>query len=349
MGNGIVNNGGGGDGDDDDDDEWFDEEDDGDGDGDGFMRRAGPLPELFDRRTVECVLQEWFRTLSQLPTGLRMAVEMGLVSSAQVVRFMTMNTRPTVARQVSRLLPAEPGRAFVGRMMGDAGFVYKLAIEQAITIGAAIKMESAARGKNLSKEWDLAATNVLALAAGNAAVVWMLSPNRTFGSPAQFRWQRILHSLPNHVFDACGPNRQYTAATRALGFASKGAQLAAAGAVIGAVSAAATSLCVARRKAKDAAYEPSVPVPDFNTSVGANALFLGASGNVRYQLLAGADRWMYGHLATLQLSMVGTGVLRFLNNRLGEPSRQAWLGQSAAVTATAAATAAAVEDDEYDY
>ena len=102
MGNGIVNNGGGGDGDDDDDDEWFDEEDDGDGDGDGFMRRAGPLPELFDRRTVECVLQEWFRTLSQLPTGLRMAVEMGLVSSAQVVRFMTMNTRPTVARQVSR-------------------------------------------------------------------------------------------------------------------------------------------------------------------------------------------------------------------------------------------------------
>ena len=304
------------------------------------------LPELFDRATVECVLQEWFRNVSQLPTGVRMAVEMGLISSAQLVRFMTMNTRPTVARQVSRLLPSEPARAFVGRMMGDAGFVYKLAIEQAITIGAALKFEAAARGDKLGKEWDLAATNIATLVAGNAAVVWALSPNRTFGSPAQFKWQRILHSLPNHIFDASGPNRQYTTATRALGFVNKGVQLAAAGAVIGAVSAAASSLCVARRKAADAAFEPSVPVPDFNTSVGANALFLGVSGNVRYQMLAGADRWIYGNLATLQLSMVSTGVLRFLNNRVGEPTRQAFLGVKAPAEAAAAA---AYDDDDDDF
>ena len=34
------------------------------------------LPELFDRATIECVLKEWFKTIADLPAGLRLAVEM---------------------------------------------------------------------------------------------------------------------------------------------------------------------------------------------------------------------------------------------------------------------------------
>jgi hypothetical protein len=51
-----------------------------------FSRRRGQIPELFDRITIEAVLAEWYKTLYSLPSGLRMAVEMGLVSSAQLVR-----------------------------------------------------------------------------------------------------------------------------------------------------------------------------------------------------------------------------------------------------------------------
>jgi hypothetical protein len=34
------------------------------------------LPEQFDRAAIECVLAEWFKTMADLPAGLRMAVEM---------------------------------------------------------------------------------------------------------------------------------------------------------------------------------------------------------------------------------------------------------------------------------
>lgn len=43
---------------------------------DGFFTTRTVLPELFDRATINCVLQEWFKTIVDLPAGLRMAVEM---------------------------------------------------------------------------------------------------------------------------------------------------------------------------------------------------------------------------------------------------------------------------------
>jgi hypothetical protein len=40
-----------------------------------FTKRAA-IPELFDRATIECILQEWHKTIYSLPSGIRMAVEM---------------------------------------------------------------------------------------------------------------------------------------------------------------------------------------------------------------------------------------------------------------------------------
>lgn len=111
SGKNIHNGGGGGDGDDGDDDDYFGEEGDGDGDGqgggggDGFFRTA--LPELYDRLTIAAVLQEWYKTIADLPLFIRRAVEMGLFSSAQLVRFLSMDVRPNLTRSVSRALPSE--------------------------------------------------------------------------------------------------------------------------------------------------------------------------------------------------------------------------------------------------
>jgi hypothetical protein len=108
------NGGGGGDGDGGDDDDYFGGEGEGDGDGsgggggagrDGFFRTA--VPELYDRLTLQAVLAEWYRTVAELPLFIRRAVEMGLFSSAQLVRFLSMDVRPNMARAVSRALPSE--------------------------------------------------------------------------------------------------------------------------------------------------------------------------------------------------------------------------------------------------
>ncbi|RZR82737.1 hypothetical protein BHM03_00009232 [Ensete ventricosum] len=78
---------GGGDGGDDDgdDDDYFDDfDEEDDGDEGGLLRR-------------------------------RMVLQEGLISSAQMVRFLAMNARPTVSRAISRTLPEWLSRAFVGR------------------------------------------------------------------------------------------------------------------------------------------------------------------------------------------------------------------------------------------
>ncbi|XP_028775491.1 uncharacterized protein LOC114732370 [Neltuma alba] len=112
-----INHGGGDGGDDGgDDDDYFDDFDEGDdGDEGGLFRRRILLEELFDRKFVDAVLNEWQKTMMDLPAGLRQAYEMGLVSSAQMVKFLAINARPTVSRFISRGLPQGMSRAFIGR------------------------------------------------------------------------------------------------------------------------------------------------------------------------------------------------------------------------------------------
>ena len=76
---------------------------DGDGDGDGFFRKV--FQELYDAKAINAVLQEWFKTMADMPLILRQAAQMGLFSSAALVRFLAMDVRPNVTRFVTRSLP----------------------------------------------------------------------------------------------------------------------------------------------------------------------------------------------------------------------------------------------------
>eukprot|EP00899_Mesostigma_viride_P002659 jgi/Mesvir1/12394/Mv00567-RA.1 len=322
----IINNGGGGDGDDGDDDDYMNDGEDGDDGEEGFFRRRVVLPELFDRKTIQCVLAEWYRTITSLPVGFRQAVEMGLVSTAQLSRFLAMDIRPTLARTVARATPAPLSRAFIGRLMADPAFATKLAIEQAITFVTAVQQEVKARGDKLGAEWDLAAVNILTLAAANAAMVWTVAPTRSFGAAHKYGWQSALHALPNHVFDRSGPLRNYTLATRAQGFALSAALLSGMGLATGAVSGLVQSALLATRPRE---YQPALPAGDVGRSALGYAAFMGLSGNIRYNLLAGFDRWMLTSFQSLALVRSCTTLMQLINIRIGEPSRRAWLGYPA--------------------
>ena len=56
------------------------------------------------------MLSEWYRTVETLPLILRQAVEMGLFSSQSLVRFLSMDNRPTVTRTIARSLPSSVRR-----------------------------------------------------------------------------------------------------------------------------------------------------------------------------------------------------------------------------------------------
>ncbi|KAK4405052.1 hypothetical protein Sango_0511700 [Sesamum angolense] len=181
TGKGLSLGGGGGDGGD--DDYYFGDFDDGDeGDEGGLFRRRIILPELFDHRFLDAVLNEWQKTMMDLPAGFRQAYEMGLVSSALIVRFLAINTRPTTERFISRRLPQGLSREFIGRMIADPAFLYRLLLEQAATIGCSVWWEIKGRGERIKQEWDLALINVLTAMTCKAIVVWSLAPCRSYGN-----------------------------------------------------------------------------------------------------------------------------------------------------------------------
>jgi hypothetical protein len=293
---------------------------------------------MYERDAINAVMQEWFKTLTTLPAAIRMAIEMGIVSSSQLVRFMSVDVRPSVVRLVSRSTPTAVSRAFIGRLMADPAFLWKLGFEQAITIGG-IAYEAAHRGDRLKAEWDLAASNVLQLSVANAMTVWCLTPARSFGAAHKYGWQRVMDSIPNNAFDRCGPLRQYTMGTRAASFGVKALELSALGAATGGVFHGLNKALVGLHRRNDADFEPAVPVPDLKTSVLGMGAYLGLSCNLRYQLIGGADRWMTERLTTLASAITATGLGRLANSQLGDQTRLFALGlpvHATAVRSTAA-------------
>jgi len=330
LGKNNHNGGGGGDGGDDDDDDFFGEEGDGDGDsqggggGDSFFRLR--IPELFDRLAIGAVLQEWFKTVADLPLFIRRSVEMGLFSSAQLVRFLSMDVRPNMARAVSRGLPTSWAREFVGRLMADPAFAQKLVIEQTLAFSASMLHEWRIRGDQFRSELDLALINSMGMAAAVGATVWITAPSRAIGAAHKFPWQRMLADLPHCVFDASGPLRSYTPAARVGGFFASMAQLSAVGAAAGAATSALGSAAVAARRRSDPLFEPSVPVPDMAASSGGLGAFFALNANLRYQLLGGMDAYLFSHASALWSYVGATAVARVGSLAVGEMSRPWWQG-----------------------
>ncbi|XP_047334264.1 protein RETICULATA-RELATED 1, chloroplastic [Impatiens glandulifera] len=332
IGGGSGNNGkkinnGGGDGGDDggDDDDYFDDFDDGDdGDEGGLFRRRMLFQELFDRKFVDAVLNEWQKTIMDLPAGLRQAYEMGLLSSAQMVKFLAINARPTTARMISRSLPEGLSRAFVGRMIADPAFLYKLLLEQATTIGCSVWWEVKNRKERIRQEWDLAAINVVTAAACNAIVVWSLAPCRSYGNTFRFDLQNTLQKLPNNIFEKSYPMREFDLQKRIHSFLYKAAELCMVGCTAGAVQGALTNLSASKKEGR-----LSVTIPSVSTNSLGYGAFLGLYANLRYQLLFGFDRAVLNYFDVIGVALFFGTTLRMLNVELGEKSKLAWLGVEA--------------------
>lgn len=317
-------NHGGGDGNDDggDDDSYFDDFDDGDeGDDGGLFRKRLILQELFDRKFIDAVLNEWQKTVMDLPAGLRQAYEMGLVSSAQMVRFLATNACPTTTRFISRALPEGLSRAFIGRMIADPSFLYKLLLEQATTIGCSVWWELKNRKERIKEEWDLALVNVLTVTACNAIAVWSLAPCRSYGNTFRFDLQNTLQKLPNNIFEKSYPLREFDLQKRIQSFFYKAAELCMVGLTAGALQGSISKLAASKKEGR-----LSVTIPSVTTNALGYGAFLGLYANVRYQLLFGIDRGVTNYFDVIGVALFFSTALRVLNVQIGETSRKAWLG-----------------------
>jgi hypothetical protein len=326
MGKGIFNGGGGGDGDDgNDDDDYFNEGDGGDdGPDDSWFLKL--LPELYDPRSIAAVLEEWGRTMADFPLVLRMAAQMGLFSSTALVRFLSTDARPNLTRAIARTSPTVQKEIF-GRLMADPAFPQKIFLEQAITMFASLSYEATVRGDRFVKELDLVMANTLTLMAANAAVVWMVSPSRAAPAPGKMAWQVALNNLPNNVFQGETPMRSYTSSVRVASFLWKSAELSGIGMIAGATQAALGNALVALHKRKDPTYEPSLQVPTIGRSAVGMAAALGTFGNMRYQMIAGIDKYLFEYANYLWSYLTITGCFRAVSTLVGDDTRLLLLGQ----------------------
>ncbi|XP_027343398.1 protein RETICULATA-RELATED 1, chloroplastic-like isoform X2 [Abrus precatorius] len=321
-----INHGGGDGGDDDgDDDDYFDDFDDGDeGDEGGLFRRRILLEELFDRKFVDAVLNEWQRTMMDLPAGFRQAYEMGLVSSAQMVKFLAINARPTTSRFISRKLPQALSRAFIGRLLADPAFLYRFLLEEVATIGCSVWWEFKNRKDRIKQEWDLALINVLTAATCNAVVVWSLAPCRSYGNTFRFDLQNTLQKLPNNIFEKSYPLREFDLQKRIQCFLFKAAELCMVGLSAGAVQGTLSNTLARKKEGR-----LSVTVPSVSSNALGYGAFLGIYANLRYQLLCGFDSAMMSHFDVIGVALFFSTAFRALNVQLGETSKRAWLGVEA--------------------
>ncbi len=147
-----------------------------------------------------------------------------------------------------------------------------------------------------------------------------VAPSRSFGNP-QMPWQRMLAKLPNHAFDMSGPQRAYTTGTRAASFVAKIGELAAVGAVAGASMSLLGGASTALRQRADPSYQPSVPPPRLAAAAGGLGAFMGISSNVRYQLVAGMDTYLFCHSNFLWSYLALSGVMRVVSNAVGADLR----------------------------
>ncbi|VAI89219.1 unnamed protein product [Triticum turgidum subsp. durum] len=292
-----IGYGGGNSGDDDgDDDDYFEDSDDGDEES-GFFRRRIIIQELFKREFVDAVLQEWYKTMSNLPAGLRQAYEMGLVSSAQMVQYLSLFGRPTKARYFSRAFPDFFSRGLVGsRMLADPSFLHKMTFELLATASTSVWWEMKNRKERFQEEWDLVLLNVVTATVCNLAVFCSLAPCRSY----------MIHKLPNNIFEKSYPMRQFGLLGRTQSLFSKAAELCLGGLVIGSIQGGLIS----------------------NNALSYGAYY-GLYANLRYQFLCGLDRSMANHFDVLGVAIFFGTAMRLMNIQIGELSRRVWLGEGA--------------------
>ena len=126
--------------------------------------------------------------------------------------------------------------------------------------------------------------------------------------------------------EMCIRDRNYTNQARVGSFFTKMAELSAIGAVAGTATSLVSAAAVEFRKRSDPLFEPSIAVPSAGLSSGGLAAFFALNANVRYQLIGGLDRYLFGHTSYLWTYMLATGAARVSSVAVGEMSRPFWQG-----------------------
>ena len=318
--------GGGGNGDDDNDDYMFDDDNEENDEDKGLFRRRLLVPESFDKASIDAVLSEWMRKVADLPTGLRLAVELRLVSSAELTRFLRLNSRPSPTRLFARLLSHRLSWDFQAKLMADPALPQKLFWEAFSSAAWSLWLDLKDDYYNPGEEsieyyWTRFRERPRALLANAAA-------NAAFSAFAVTTFAPSSHlvglgNLPNNVFQQSNRLRVFGPRERLLSFFLKAVPLFAFGS-----AAKAANAVIRLPKSSTTAGGSCKTLSTVSKQALSAGLSLGLLTNLRYQLICGTDRAVDLYFDSKQVSLAFCFALRFLNVGYGISRSPSWVDQS---------------------
>ena len=236
--------------------------------------------------------------MERLPGFLKLLAQMQYYSTAQWVRYLTVQDRPNVFRAIERGLAKFPDArsGFVGRMLADPAFMQKTALEGSMATTVALLHEVHVRGKRIKSEWDYALINAVCMGTGAAVCSALVAPSKTPSPPrSTFPWQQMLHELPNNAFESSTPARQFRVPQRVSSVVAKGVEVSAVHAIAGGASAALQHCASLAHQSRDRRYRPTTPIPGISRAAGGMGVYGGLAANSRLQAAAGLERVLLEH------------------------------------------------------
>ena len=260
-----------------------------------------------------------------LPIILRKGMEMGLISTAMMWRFMISDVRPTVARRIYEAnIPVFMQKGVIGRLVADPAFLQKMAIDTGIACGINMYWEVSQRGPKWREEVDQIAASTLCMGVANAALIYRLAPMRAnMGVADGAPWQKILGGIPNNIAAPAWKMENYSVLQRLSSPLVKAGELA----MIGALAGAATSgLQTLGSKIKGRTAPTSMPITDVGTAAMGTGSFMASSSNLRYQAIFAFDRMFFDRSKVMAPFLLLTTALRAGSSWAGQASKNWFLG-----------------------
>lgn len=236
---------------------------------------------------VEALLLAAGKSLDQLPAAIQDAIKRGTISREALQKYLSYESSNGFLRTLLRI------SGFRDRILGDDGFLAKVAIELGIGLFCKVAAEKTKRGKAFKSQIDFVAANVVMALIADFMLVWLSAPrlqlSRTAISPKVGNAvSKFFAGCPDNAFQVLPAGAQpWSLAQRTAAIVRNGTKLLGVGFGASMFGVTMTNGIIAVRSKLDSSFSSPNPPQDVVRMSGGYAAYMASSSNLRYQVVAG--------------------------------------------------------------
>ncbi|XP_051138078.1 protein RETICULATA-RELATED 5, chloroplastic [Andrographis paniculata] len=245
----------------------------------------------FDRAEISRVMNAAGRRRDALPQDIQKGLDLGVVSPEVLQNFFDLEQYPLIAELTNRF------QGFRERLLADPKFLYRLAIEETVSITTTLLAQYERRKENFFEEIDYVLTDTIRAAVVDFFTVWLPAPTMSFltsvdgiSQPGSMEGLKgLLVSIPHNAFQKNLAGNYWTLNQRIAAVVIGGFKLAGVGIIssIGTVASSNGIFAVRKMLNPNIANKQQNKRSPLLKSALVYAAYLATSSNLRYQVISG--------------------------------------------------------------